>query len=124
MPSITPSYNNAIDAQDRSVLNPTWILTTANADGLPMSAPSFLDMTWQATGTFGGATASLEGSNDGANWFPLTKLFTTTAATFTAAGGCATNENPLFVRPNLSAVGAGATITVSLVAIRPTPVRT
>jgi len=122
--SATPTFNNTIEAEDRSVLNPTWAITTAVPDGLPLNKPSYMQMTWTAQGTWGGATLALQGSNDGANWFPLTKFASTTAATFTADGMVTTNESPLFVRPNFTAVGAGAAVNVVLCAIRPTPVRT
>lgn len=98
----------------------TWVLLTANADGKPLGAEisQHTDLCWTATGTFGGATASLEGSNDGSNWFPLTNASGGSAATFTAAGGKQTVEKPIYVRPNLSAVGVGATVTVILFARR------
>jgi hypothetical protein len=59
---------------------------------------------------------SFEGSNDGINWYPLTKVGGSTAATMTASGGAETNEHPLFVRPNLSTAGAAAVWTAILVA--------
>lgn len=122
--SVTPSFNNSVEMEDRSVLLPTWALTTANPDGLPLNKPSFMQMTWTAQGAWGGATLTLQGSNDGSNWFALTKFASSTAATFTADGIVTTNEAPLFVRPNLTGVGSGAAISVVLCAIRQTPVRT
>jgi hypothetical protein len=124
MSSVTPTFNNTVEMEDRSVLLPTWALATANPDGLPLNKPSYTQMTWTAQGTWGGATLTLQGSNDGTNWFPLTKFASSTAATFTADGIVTTNEAPLYVRPNLTVAGAGATINVVLVAIRATPVRT
>lgn len=122
--SVTPSFNNSVEMEDRSVLLPTWALTTVNPDGLPLNKPSFMQMTWTAQGVWGGATLTLQGSNDGSNWFALTKFASSTAATFTADGIVTTNEAPLFVRPDLTSVGSGAAINVVLCAIRQTPVRT
>ncbi len=122
--SVTPSFNNSVEMEDRSVLLPTWALSTANPDGLPLNKPSFMQMTWTAQGAWGGATLTLQGSNDGSNWFALTKFASSTAAAFTADGIVMTNEAPLFVRPNLTSVGSGAAINVVLCAIRQTPVRT
>ena len=36
--------------------------------GTSVSIPSFPDKTYQVTGTFGGATDTLQGSNDDTNW--------------------------------------------------------
>lgn len=102
----------------------TWPLTTANPDGAPIQAPEWADRTWQATGTFGGATVAFQGSNDGTNWFSLTNAAGGAAVALVAAGGCSTVELPLYVRPNLTVVGAGATISVTLLARRATPMRT
>ena len=132
MTTVNPVYNNTLEEEDRSVKNMVWSLTSANSDGYPAELPSFGIMTWQYYGAWGTATLQLEGSNDAiaksnpaaATWFPLTRIYPGTAATATANGGVSTNENPRFVRPNLSIPGAGATLTVSLVAIRGTPVRT
>lgn len=108
---------------DGSILLYTWVLTTANADGAPISAPEWADRTWQAAGTFGGATTSLQGSNDLSNWFNMSNAAGGAVVAITAAAGAATIELPLWVRPNLTAVGVGATITVTLLARRATPLR-
>jgi hypothetical protein len=70
------------------------------------------DRTVQVAGTLGGATVVLEGSNDGTNYFPLTKPGNT-AISFTAAGGCAIIENPAFIRPKASG-GTAAHILVTI----------
>lgn len=125
MASITPTISNTIGQSDRSVVLVTWVLTSANPDGLPIELPEFSQFTWQYEATWGAATLTLQGSNSGAGYFPLTKVNTAgTAATATADGGTATNEISRYVRPNLTTPGAGATVTVTLVATRATPVRT
>lgn len=65
------------------------------------------DRTVQVSGTFGSATVILQGSNDGSTWFPLTKPGAT-AISFTAAGGCAIVETPLYLRPSSSGGTASA----------------
>jgi hypothetical protein len=121
----TAAYSAATpSAGDGSLILYTWALTTANPDGAPMQAPEWADRTWQTTGTFGGATVAMQGSNDNTNWFPLLNAVGGAAVTFTAAGGASTVELPLYVRPNLTTVGSGAAISVTLLARRATPMRT
>lgn len=123
--TITPTFLNTLGRSDGSAVLATWVLTSADPVGHSVELPEFSNFTWQYEATWGGATLTLQGSNSGAGYFPLTKVNTAgTAATATADGGTATNEVCRFVRPNLTVVGAGATVTVSLVANRATPVRT
>lgn len=121
---ITPTVSRDVGERDGSTALWTWILVTATPDGSPLEWSEWADRTWQATGTFGGATVTIEGSNDGATWFPLTNAAGAAAATFAAAGGKAVIETPRYVRPNLTVVGAGASITVTLFGRRNTPLRT
>lgn len=123
MATVTPTLNHQVSEADRSVFLASWSLTTANADGAPIERVEWADRTWQAVGTWGGATLAFQGSNDGTNWFPLTNAAGGSAATLSANGGLATVELPRFVRPNLTTPGAGATITVTLCARRATPMR-
>lgn len=67
----------------------------------------------QATGTFGGATVAIEGSNDGTNFVTLTKAPGSTAASFTAAGLLQVVEHPRYIRPSVTG-GAGSGIAVTL----------
>ena len=124
--SITPAVDNARGRRDGSLVLFTWILLSANADGLPVEIPEWADRTWfvgSAGDVFGGATLSIEGSNDGVTFYTLANAAGGTPLTFTA-GGCKTViENPLFMRPNLTVVGAGASITVSVLIRRPAALR-
>ena len=121
---ITPTSTGALSTYDGSLFQWTWVLTTAVPDGLPIEWTEWADRTTQATGTFGGATCAIEGSNDNVNWFTLSNAAGATAATFTAAGVKTIIELPRYMRPNLTVVGVGATITVILVARRANPLRT
>lgn len=118
--AVTPSVitpNNTPAARPSQSLMLTWTLLTATPDGRGVDVSGFDKINWQAvTGAAGGATLAFEGSNDGTNWYPLTKVGGTTAATLTASGGAEVNEHPMFVRPNLTTVGVGATWTVTLYA--------
>lgn len=102
---------------DRNTVNGAILLTweaLGNADdGAGYALPFAADLTVQAIGTFGGATVTLQGSNDGTNWFALTKKGGTSAANFTAAGGASVNENPAFIRP-ASSGGTGTDVDVTV----------
>lgn len=49
-----------------------WTGLPLNGDGDPVPFCQYTDKSAQVTGTFGGATLQIEGSNDGANWATLT----------------------------------------------------
>lgn len=100
---------------DRNSVNGAILLTwpaLGNADdGAPYALPFAAITTFQASGTFGGATVKLQGSNDGTNWFDLTKAGGTSALSVTAAGGGSANENPAYIRP-VSSGGTGTAVNV------------
>lgn len=124
MATVTPTFSRDVSGRDDSVLLVTWALTSTNTDGSPMEFVEWADRTWQAVGTWGGATLTFQGSNDGANWFSLTNAAGGAAATLSANGGLATIGLPRYVRPSLTTPGVGATVTVTVCARRATPMRT
>lgn len=95
-----------------------WTLTTANADGAPIDSKysEHSDRTVYFLGTWGGATAALQGG-DGSTWLPLTDP-QGNAISKTADGIEMVTEIPETTRPALTAVGAGATIVCTLIARR------
>lgn len=126
MAVVTPSVNNKIGNEDRSIALYTWVLTTADFNGLAVELPEWADRTWMAGVTgdaFGGATVEIQGSNNNVDFYGLSNAAGGTALTFTAGGVKTVIENPLFMRPRLSVVGAGATITVSVLVRRPMGLR-
>lgn len=120
---------NPTDAgSDGSIMRVTWVLLTANPIGTPVAIPEWADKTWiigaNAGDAFGGATCSLKGKNlNGETAVVLNKAATGATATAVAAGVIATIENPVFVYPELTSVGAGATVTVTVMARRPNIMR-
>jgi hypothetical protein len=132
MATITPSVSRDIGERDGSCVAHTWDLLTASPDGAPLEWSEWGDRTWQASGTWGGATLTLQGSNSSAAlitagtavWFTLSNAAGGSAATFTADGGKTTIETPRWVRPNLTVVGVAAEVKVVLVSRRHTPLRT
>lgn len=96
----------------------TWAGITAAADTVaPYSRMDLGDRSIQVTGTFGGATVQLQGSNDGVNYFALT---TPAGATiqFTSAGLLQVTEAVLYVRPLISVDGSSPSITAVMAARR------
>lgn len=113
----TNSPNTSSPAVPGETLECSWDLTTANADGRGVDVSGFDKLVFQGVaGTPGSATLAAEGSLDGTNWFALTKVGGTSAATVTASGLFEVNEHPKFVRPNLSTPGTGAIWTAKLFA--------
>ena len=97
--------------RDAGVITATWA-TMANGDtGAPVQFDPFADRSFQVTGTFGaGGSATLEGSNDGTNYFALRNPQGTTIA-ITTAGLIQVLELTLWVRPHVTA-GDGTTALV------------
>lgn len=95
-----------------SVLH-TWTLTTADHTGDAVTGyEDYADVTVQVLGTFGGATMTLEGSLDGGTTYaPLTDPQGNAIAK-TAAALESVSEAVPRLRPRLSTVGVGATLTV------------
>lgn len=98
---------------DRSVVMTTWTLTSADATGDSLSWADWADRSVTFVGTWGGATAGLEGSNDGTNWVALADP-QGTAISKTANAIEAVLELTRFVRPRLTTVGAGATVVATI----------
>jgi hypothetical protein len=95
----------------------TWAVVpfASPSTGTPQSAAQFNDKCVQVSGTFGAAgSATIEGSNDNTNWFPLHDP-AGAALTITAAGLKEILENPLYIRPNVTAGDGTTALTVTLV---------
>ncbi len=121
MATVTPSNTNSVGGDDSTFLL-TWNLTTANLDGAPVERPQWPDRVLTVSGTFGGATIVLQGSNDGTNWATC-KDVNGNAVSLTAAGIFHVTGTPRFMRPFLSVAGAGAAIAVQLLCRRASDLR-
>jgi hypothetical protein len=82
----------------------TWENFTAADDvGEHLITAHYSDKTVTVFGNFGsGGSMKMEGSNDGVNWFDMTDP-QGNALTFTAAKMEMLQENPLYVRPKMTA---------------------
>ena len=121
MATVTPTIEDI--SGDGSVKMITWALTTANNDGAPAEWAQWADRTVTFTGTWGGATAALEGSNDGTTWVAIADG-QGVAITATANKVETAVELTRYVRPRLTTVGSGAAVSATLVMRRQNPLRT
>lgn len=120
------------ESSDGSVFKIVWgPLTTTNRTGSKVGLNGTVpicrlsDKTVHFTGDFGAGTPllTLQGSNDGTNWLPLTDP-QGTAITYGAAAMEAVVENPLYIRPSLAAGDGNTSVTVILVAVLSNDLRT
>ena len=122
--TVAATFTRNVGDDDGSVIQFTWTLLTANADGNYFKYPQWADICFTAIGTFGGATLTIEGNNDGGTvWLPLSNAAGGAAATATANKAMTIIERPLYIRPNLTAVGVGASITVIATCRRTQPLK-
>ena len=103
-----------ISGADR-VLRAVWVLTTADHTGAALGAKytEYADRTVYFLGTWGGATATVEGG-DGTTYVAITDP-QGNAISKTVDAMEAMTELPEFTRPRLSSVGAGASVTVTMI---------
>lgn len=120
MATISPVVSDV--SIDGSVSKVVWeTVTNANAEGAPIVAVEWADRCISVTGTFGGATLSVAGSNDGTNYYALNNA-QGTAATFTAAGVKQIVEVPMYIKPILTG-GSGSDVDVIMIARRANSMR-
>lgn len=83
----------------RGVAQFLWEAVTEADVGAATKCAQYSDKTVQVVGTFGGSTLTMQGSNDGTNWFTLTDPAGANVA-FTVTGAKLIAENPLYIRPS------------------------
>ena len=104
---------STVSQQDNSAVSASWTLTTADHTGSAIEFSEWSDKSIHVSGTWGGATCILEGSNDGVDWQGL-KNQASTAITFSSSGIMQVLETTRYVRPRLSVAGSGASVSVKL----------
>lgn len=108
-----------IQGAEEKAMMVTWAALLTGNTGAPVLNPTYRERIVQASGTFGGATVVMEGSNDGTNWVTLTDTAATPAnISFTATGIKKILMTTKFIRPNVSG-GAGAAIDINLLLVKP-----
>lgn len=99
-------------SKNKEVIVVTWAAMATGDTGEPVSLAEYGDKTFQVTGTFGGASLNMEGSNDLVTWSPLSNR-QGTAMAFTVAGMNTSQDRPAYVRPNcVGGAASGMIVTV------------
>jgi hypothetical protein len=91
----------------------TWAGLGVADDGRAVEYSEFADRSVQFAGTFGGASVSLQGSNDGVNWHILSDPFGA-PITKTTGSLVAVTEMTRYVRPLVSGGDGTTAITCTL----------
>jgi hypothetical protein len=110
MATITPT-RNAIE-YGTEIVSWTGLSTADTGTAIFANKTSGISGFMQVTGTFGGATIVLQGSNDNTNWVTL-KDVTASNLSFSAAGGADFSTAAAYIRPSSSG-GTGDDVTVTL----------
>jgi hypothetical protein len=111
MATINPTVKRAPQGAG-SIITSSWVLGNADT-GVQIDLTDYADRSVQVEGTFGSATITIQGSNDGTNWQTV-RGPDSVALTFTASGLKQVLETTLYLRV-ISAGGTGTSVTVTLV---------
>lgn len=113
--ALIPALITSIDFRTSRVPKTTWssITSSDTAEAFGLSEQSAVAASVQIAGTFGGATVTLQCSNDGVTYFTL-KDFTGTDVSATSAAFFDISTAALYVKPVVTG-GVGYSITVTLV---------
>lgn len=124
MAAIAPTITDVSPSGDGSALKVVWTpVTSAGADTCnAVHYPKHSVKSIQVTGTFGGASIAVNGSNDGTNFAALNTP-ANAAIAITAAKINAVLENTEYIQP-ASTGGTGSTVTISMLLLMPNPART
>lgn len=125
MAVIKPTTKDVSQKGDGSCYLVTWTaVTSASSDTCAaVSFPQYPDRSIQVSGTFGGASVAVQGSNDGTNFCSLFDPSSTVIAIVAATAMKAVLENAVFIRPLVTG-GTGQTVTVSMLFRMGNPLRT
>lgn len=86
----------------------TWSNLNGGDVGVAVKAANWTVKSVSVSGTFTGVSGTIQGSNDGVNYFDLTEDDTGTAISFTANGLESIRENTLYIRPNVNGSVSGS----------------
>jgi hypothetical protein len=109
MPTITSTRTQT---GNNKVIVFNWLAMATSDDGEPVAFAQYTDKSVQITGTFGGATVVIEGSNDGTTYAVLTDP-QGNDLNITSAKVEMVSEATRYVRPRVSG-GSGTSINVYL----------
>ena len=91
----------------------TWSALLAGDDGEPVRLAVFSDRSVQVSGTFGGASVTIGGSNDGITYHALTD---TAGGSLSVAAACLKQivELPVWIKPRVFGGDGTTTLTVTM----------
>jgi hypothetical protein len=116
--AVTPTVTDIHTAYDFAY-KVSWASIANSDNGTAVELYGSADRSVQITGTFGaGGTIVIEGSNDGTNYVTLYNL-QASALSFTAAGLKGVAEITRYIRPRVTAGDGTTSLTVTLLARRP-----
>lgn len=121
MATINPTQVDVSSKGNRSAILVTWASVTEADTCTAISMPEFADKSIQVTGTFGGASVALQGSNDSSNFAALRDPSSTTIA-ITTAGIRAVLENTVQIKP-VPTGGTSQSLTISVLCRLAQPLR-
>lgn len=107
---VKPDLSNSL----RAVWTP---LIAANAVGDAFQSPGWAERSIQVHGTFDTGVLTMQGSNDGSNWFTLTDT-EGAPLIFSEAGLRQTRQAPLYTRPLMTGASGTDSLTVTMIATR------
>lgn len=99
MATIDPTTTHPFETSS-DVAVTTWASMAANDDGAPVRLAVYSDRAIQVAGTFGGASITIGGSNDGETYHALTDA-QGNELTLTAGALKAIVELPVFIKPRV-----------------------
>jgi hypothetical protein len=113
IPAIPQNTNNSLNQTGRALF--VWTgLNSSNLDGESIGCGfANISITLLASGTWNGATCTIQGSFDAVNWFPLSKINGDPAA-LTADAIISLGDLPLYIRPLVSSAGGSTNLTVKV----------
>ena len=108
MPTVNPAFvSTQIQAQDTKRVDWTGIITGDTIVSFGISAKSGAVGAVQIDGTFGGATVTLQASNDNVTFFPM-KDVNNVAISATSAGYFEVRTGALYIRPAVTGGSANS----------------
>lgn len=115
MATVSPGFS-PIQIQGRTVQRVIWtgIVTGDTIDAFGVAGAAAVAGCVQFSGTFGGATIKLQGSNDGTNYFDMKDMYGVTISA-TAAAMFEFSTSAVYLRPAIASGSANAVdVTLSL----------
>lgn len=102
---------------DKSAMQALWTLVTESNTLGPVYMPAYTARSISFEGTFGGATAVINGSNDGTNYSGLNNL-QGSAVSKTSAAIVQIQESTIYYQPAISG-GSSQSMTVTMLFVGP-----